>query len=898
MPADRDAFGHAIKNSGGLRKATTDEAQIVAWWKKWPDAMIGAATGPGMAAFVVDFDIVDKKTGEIFELNERIAALEAAIGAELPATAMAATPSGGCHLYFALPALAEGLKLGNRNKGLPFKIDVRGDDTGYVIVPPSKRMDGAEYRWLRRYSQVGVLPAPARLIELLTERPKAKPAPAGNVVAFPPQPRPRASGDPVAEAIARYGEAALAAECRLIRSAPSGWRNSQLNESALKIASLTVSTPLRALEPVQARQAIEAAARDNPGDDDDRQMLATIDSGWTAGEGNPRDLAEIAAKARHRAERDYQRAERNRERAAGRLDPSAGSAPHPARGDDGKPPFRGGSAAGNGSSKGGGGQDGDDALQRHRRLAFRPQTDLGNAERFYERHGQDFRFCPALGWLAWDGRRWEMMPSDPKGPPPARVLRAVYDTVRAIGEEAKAVEESGWREDAAPLLHKPDEREGGLNFIAKWRGKEPISFAETLRAWSRASESAARIGCISALAKAWLTVGVEEFDRNLFAINMLNGTIEVFRTLENGVKGAGWRFRPHDRADLITKLAPVMFDKSAQAPEYDKFIGRVQPDAPMQRFLHQWGGYSLTGDIGEARLLFYHGGGRNGKSVLMNAWAAVAGEYSSMVPIETFLQQGIARRGDQASPDIARLGGIRMLRTSEAEKGSKLAESLIKLVTGGEPIPTRHLHREMFDLIIRFKLTIAGNQKPGMTGTDDGIWERMTLVPWMVQIPREERDKQLGEKLKAEVSGIFNRLLDGMMDWLVNGLVLPDAVDQATRKFREESDTLGRFLSFCTENDPAARTQSSRLHAVFVAWARASGEKEWSQKGFTNAMQDRGFEKKASDGMQWLGIKLIREVHEFVDADGKPIDFKGSDPPLPAAPPTPAGWQEEDDDMP
>jgi putative DNA primase/helicase len=112
----------------------------------------------------------------------------------------------------------------------------------------------------------------------------------------------------------------------------------------------------------------------------------------------------------------------------------------------------------------------------------------------------------------------------------------------------------------------------------------------------------------------------------------------------------------------------------------------------------------------------------------------VAGDYGGSVAIETFLEQGKGRKGGDATPDLARLPGVRFLRTSEPEKGAKLAEALIKLVTGGEAIDARAPEQGLLHFLPSFKLTISGNHQPKITGHDDGIWRRVMLVPWAVQI--------------------------------------------------------------------------------------------------------------------------------------------------------------------
>jgi putative DNA primase/helicase len=138
-----------------------------------------------------------------------------------------------------------------------------------------------------------------------------------------------------------------------------------------------------------------------------------------------------------------------------------------------------------------------------------------------------------------------------------------------------------------------------------------------------------------------------------------NGTL-VVRRRDDGDYVA---FQPHDPTDLITKLAPVDFDPEATCGVFDAFLAKVQPRHEMRAFLQQWLGLSLTGDVSEQKLAFFYGKGGNGKSVLIDAVSYVAGDYGETVPIETFLDQGKARNAGQATPDLAILPGVRMLRT-------------------------------------------------------------------------------------------------------------------------------------------------------------------------------------------------------------------------------------------
>ncbi|MGZ8353718.1 MAG: phage/plasmid primase, P4 family [Allosphingosinicella sp.] len=995
LAAEKDGTGKAVPRSGGLVKASCDPSTIRGWWGiKWPMAMVGLATGHGRL-FVVDFDPrveeeIDKETGEVigrreWTLDQLKADLEAQIGGPLPATLAAMTPSGGVHLYFLWPDDG-GEPIRNRGN-LPDHVDVRGLG-GYVIAPPSVMEDGLRYRWLRGMGpdDVAIAAAPAALVEILRAPKKAAQGAGGGRQA--PIAAPAGVEAVTDDAVRKYALAGLDAELQAVRRAGSGRRNAQLNESALKIASLVAAG---ALDATLARYSLEAAARDNPGRDSDGQLIATIDSGWSAGLNNPRDLVEVAAAARERASRQ------GRGRASGSSgrpapsSPGAFPAPPERRSSSSDPSgpegmagqiVKGGSggappalseaerwrlariaeawlagrlarvertrdamtalAWGVGRRVAAGLLDEDTAREmlwpeyelvadvQHKdidraidegkargfdpgpaladlRCALRPMTDFGLAERFLERHGDRFLFTTAKGWLGWDGRRWAVLDQD-KETLPASLIAAVFDTIRDVQRETRRIAETGLKlalvdKGKQKELDLGDEDVHALDYWVPvgWQWKR---FSTMLAAWGRQCEQAGKPAAIANLVRGtpglvrgrWLTVPFERFDCEKLAINVLNGTLRfAVETLPDGRRKASVRLDGHRREDLITRLAPIDYDLKAEAPLYDGMLQWAQPDPAMRRYLHQVGGYTGTGEIGEHKLWYNWGRGRNGKSTTIDSWCSALGDYSGTIGIESFLDQGIKKRGDQATPDLAKLTGVRMLRASESERGAKLNSALVKAVTGGEPMSVRALHRGFFDLIVRFKLLMSGNFKPEIPDTDDGIWGRMKLIPWLRHIEKPEEDpfhnrypdshqnwpvKDLdlldkikgaehGGKGKGELSGVFRQLVEGLCDWLENGLVEPDEVTGATQAYRDQSDPLARFLLLCTVPDREGRVKSSELHAAFEAWCKLAQETPWKPKGFANAMIDKGFAKTRSDGMRWIGLSMIPGISFHTDDDEK-----------------------------
>lgn len=538
-------------------------------------------------------------------------------------------------------------------------------------------------------------------------------------------------------------------------------------------------------------------------------------------------------------------------------------------------------------------------------LAHLPMTDLGNVERFRKRFGHMFKWTAAHGWHYWDGRRWARKSAE------GRVRIAAHETVRAIQDEAKAMfaeadkiaeefeaEELAQAEFETSPKKKKDDKATGPRLVysaddpkaGKGRGKrkkksapeaEPLDrkkierflkfkrlrgLGMALADWGLDSEMNSKITPIDKHAAPYLAVEIEAFDADPWMINVANGTLVVDRDAPGLI-----RFKPHDPADLITKISPVDYKPKAGCDQFDAFLQRIQPDEDNRRFLIDWLGYSLTGDATEQQLAVLHGAGGNGKGVIIRIATYIAGDYARATPIETFLAEASPRNASQPTPERAALPGVRMLTASEPEKNAKLDEGFIKLVTGGDMISARDLNKSQFEFMPVFKLTISANHKPRINDQTEGIWRRMNLVPFDVVIPRAEWDLKLDEKLRAEASGVLNVLLDGLRRWLVNGLVRSKASEAATAKYREDSDPLGRFLTDCVERSPGDRVQSTSLHELFIAWARATGAPEWKHTGFTNAMKERGFETKKSNAMFFLDIRATKKVNDFVDHLGKPL---------------------------
>ena len=205
--------------------------------------------------------------------------------------------------------------------------------------------------------------------------------------------------------------------------------------------------------------------------------------------------------------------------------------------------------------------------------------------------------------------------------------------------------------------------------------------------------------------------------------------------------------------------------------------------------------------------------------------------------------------------------GARLVAAVEAAQGRQLAENVIKQVTGGDTITARFLYHEHFEFVPQFKLFLVANHKPTIVGVDEAIWRRIRLVPFTVTIPREQRDKQLLDKLRSELPGILAWAVRGCLKWQEDGLSEPEAVSAATADYRREMDVLASFLDEHCVPVKHETADAGLLYQMHKTWCEKNGEEVPTQKKFGTQLREPGFEADKKRGHRcWVGLRFRRET--------------------------------------
>jgi putative DNA primase/helicase len=328
-----------------------------------------------------------------------------------------------------------------------------------------------------------------------------------------------------------------------------------------------------------------------------------------------------------------------------------------------------------------------------------------------------------------------------------------------------------------------------------------------------------------------------QFDTNCWLLNCLNGTVD----LKTG------ELRPHDPDDMLTKLAPVHYDPQARLKLWDDFLSAAtNGSAGLVEFLQIAMGYGATGSTAEEKLFFIHGPTASGKSTFLEAIKATLGDYAQTANFETFLQR---RQIGTARNDIAKLNGARVVVSIEVEEGKRLAEGLVKMLTGGDTVSARFLYKEEFEFVPQFKLWLAANDAPRVKDNDEAMWRRILRVPFEHEIPKQDRDPKVKATLRRnEVVGpaILAWIVQGCLKWQLKGLDVPEIIEESTEEYRQSQDPLRDFFEDECEFDPSAYVPVVELRSAYEQWARDNGARyTLGPREFNKRLESKGCERTA-----------------------------------------------------
>jgi putative DNA primase/helicase len=436
-------------------------------------------------------------------------------------------------------------------------------------------------------------------------------------------------------------------------------------------------------------------------------------------------------------------------------------------------------------------------------------TDLGNARRLVRLCGEDIRYVHAWSsWLVWQDNHWRRDDDE-------AITRIAKATVEQMHVDAMSTSDEAMR--------------------------------TMLRKHAIKSQSANAIAAMVKLARSELEVilPVKKLDADPYLLGVENGAVDL-RTL---------RFRPVRRDDYVTKRAGTVFDARSECPNWIAFMNKIFPDDALIKYVQRVTGYTLTGLTSEEVMFVLWGLGKNGKSTFREIIYALLGDYAVGSDASLLISR---KNAEGATPDLARLHGRRLVTVNETAKNDFLNEARVKFITGHDVITARRLYEDPFDFTPTHKTFLTTNHKPIVRGTDEGIWRRLHLIPFLITIPENERDPLFRQnKLMPELSGILNWALAGLSDYKRVGLDPPPSLLNATAEYRSDMDIVGLWIEEQCKLGRGFETASVTLYENYAQWSKREIGFAMSSIAFGRELASRGFEKiKVSSARGFRGLKV------------------------------------------
>lgn len=439
--------------------------------------------------------------------------------------------------------------------------------------------------------------------------------------------------------------------------------------------------------------------------------------------------------------------------------------------------------------------------------------DTGNAERFVDLFGEQVRYCYTdKRWLWYDGRKWC---TDMTG----TVKRLADKAVACMAAEAKV--------------------------YAQLDADEGTDMAKAFEKHMKSCRSNKSKNAMLSEVMHHVPVLPAQMDRFKTVLNTPGGVIDL---RSGGIS-------PHDPMTYLTKMTAVEYSENADCPRWLAFLDDIfRGDKDLIRYVQKAVGYSLTGSTTEQCAFFLYGTGRNGKSTFIDIIRDIFGDYAANIQPETIMVR--SNQSTAINSDIARLKGARLVTSVEPNEGVRINEGLLKQLTGDDTVTARKLYGDEFEFKPEFKLWMATNHKPVIRGTDTGIWRRIHMIPFTVQIPEEKIDRRLKYKLSAELTGIFRWAVEGCLLWQKEGLKMPRAVLEEVREYRREMDVISAFVEDKCTVGKGLSVKSSQLFAAYLNWAEQNNEYRMSSTKFGMELAKRFEKVRTRGGIYFNGLSL------------------------------------------
>ena len=487
-------------------------------------------------------------------------------------------------------------------------------------------------------------------------------------------------------------------------------------------------------------------------------------------------------------------------------------------------------------------------------VSYKPDdfSDVGQAEMLAKRFFGELRYSPATHYLRYTEHYWKETEPGAQAVAHELTRRQLEEAEKDIHEAIRVLNESG----AQNILDGCSKAKAEILFdevqAAAYAAYQAAKAYQSFVIQRRDSKN---ITATLREAHPLLEISPRDLDADCFLLCTPAATYD----LRKGMAGA----RDHSPDDFITKITSVSPSSKGADIWQDCLKLIFCNNQELIDYVQMICGLASIGKVFVEALIIAYGTGRNGKSTFWNAVSKVLGLYSGNISADT-LTVGCHRN---IKPELAEVKGKRLLIAAEMQEGARLNDSTVKQLCSTDDIFAEKKYKEPFSFTPCHTLVLYTNHLPKVSGSDDGIWRRLIVIPFNAKIEGSGDKKNYSEYIYINAG-------ESILAWIIEGarkviaqdfkITVPVCVKDAIEEYRERNDWFAHFLDDRCELGEEFRESSGALYQAYRSYSMETNEYVRSTSDFYFALQSAGYKRVVSKNRRYFkGLKLKTDGGDF-----------------------------------
>ncbi|OMC89223.1 hypothetical protein BK128_04685 [Viridibacillus sp. FSL H7-0596] len=308
---------------------------------------------------------------------------------------------------------------------------------------------------------------------------------------------------------------------------------------------------------------------------------------------------------------------------------------------------------------------------------------------------------------------------------------------------------------------------------------------------------------------------VQKFDNDSNIINLKNGYLKIdTMTLVE-----------HNPHYFSVNQLPYSYEPQAICPNFENFLTDVfKEDKERIQLIQQILGYCFYKEVLIHKAFIFLGAGSNGKSVLAKVMSELLGKQNiSSTPLADF----------ETKFGFQDMEGKLVNIASENELGTNFNTQNLKNITGGDTIQIERKHETAYSTVLYTKVVLLMNKLMYSNDHTEGYYRRLQIIPFnktYVELKKGQKrqtgvsymDPFLLDKLLAELPGIFNFALEGLINLQKNNFRLADSsiCNQALKRYKSKQNPMKMFFDECIQYEEDSKIRQSEVSKEYKNWLR------------------------------------------------------------------------------